>query len=149
MVSRPLQLPDYRAMAQFRYEIRRFLAFSERAARAAGLEPQQYQVMMAVKGLPEGARPTIRFLAERMQLRHHSTVALVNRLAAKDLVVRQRSDADRREVLVRLTPEGERLLEELARAHRAEIVKMGPALVDALQRLIPNLESAAALAEED
>ena len=83
-----LTLSDYQALAELRYQIRRFLHFSEQAARAAGLEPRQHQLMLALKGLPEGVRPAIRELAERMQIQHHSAVELVNRLAAGGYVRR-------------------------------------------------------------
>ena len=102
--------PNYRAMAEFRYQIRRFLRFSERTARDSGLEPQQYQLMLAVKGLPDGERPRIGDIAERLQIQHHSTVELVDRLAKRNLVRRRRSEQDRREVFLELTPKGDRLL---------------------------------------
>src|SRR6185369_11725724 len=105
---------DYQALAEFRYQLRRFLAFSEQAARAAGIEPQQHQLLLAVKGLPEGKRPTIGVLAERLQIRHHSAVELIDRLVGSDLVVRQRSEADAREILVVITKDGERLLRQLS-----------------------------------
>ncbi len=128
--------PNYRAMAEFRYQIRRFLRFSEYAAREAGLEPQQYQLMLAVKGLPDKERPRIGDIAERLQIQHHSTVELVDRLAKRTLVRRRRSDNDRREVLLELTPKGERLLAELAMHHRSEIREMGPELVATLKRVL-------------
>ena len=128
--------PNYRAMAEFRYQIRRFLRFSEHAAREAGLEPQQYQLMLAVKGLPDGEKPRIGDIAERLQIQHHSTVELVDRLSKRTLVRRRRSDHDRREVLLELTPKGERLLQELAVHHRAEIREMGPELVNSLKKVL-------------
>jgi DNA-binding MarR family transcriptional regulator len=123
-------------MAEFRYQIRRFLRFSEHAAREAGLEPQQYQLMLAVKGLPDGEKPRIGDIAERLQIQHHSTVELVDRLSKRTLVRRRRSDHDRREVLLELTPKGERLLQELAVHHRAEIREMGPELVMSLKKVL-------------
>ena len=90
---------DYQALAELRYQIRRFLHFSEQAARKAGLEPQQHQLMLALKGLPEGVRPRIGELAERLQIQHHSAVELINRLAAGGYVKRGRQSQDRREVL--------------------------------------------------
>ena len=128
--------PNYRAMAEFRYQIRRFLRFSEHAAREAGLEPQQYQLMLAVKGLPDGEKPRIGDIAERLQIQHHSTVELVDRLSKRTLVRRRRSDNDRREVLLELTPKGERLLQELAVHHRAETREMGPELVMSLKKVL-------------
>ena len=128
--------PNYRAMAEFRYQIRRFLRFSEHAAREAGLEPQQYQLLLAVKGLPDGERPRIGDIAERLQIQHHSTVELVDRLAKRSLVRRRRSDNDRREVLLELTQKGDRLLQELALHHRSEMREMGPELVTSLKKVL-------------
>ncbi|MBM4264985.1 MAG: winged helix-turn-helix transcriptional regulator [Deltaproteobacteria bacterium] len=127
---------NYQSLAEFRYRIRFFLRFSEQAARAAGLEPQQHQVLLAVKGLPRDLKPTIGVLAERMQLAHHSTVELVDRLEERKLVVRQRDDHDRRQVLVRLTAAGEKILAELSRDHLVELSSVGPTLVEVLSRFV-------------
>lgn len=132
--------PNYRAMAEFRYQIRRFLRFSEHAAREAGLEPQQYQLMLAIKGLPNGDKPRIGDIAERLQIQHHSTVELVDRLSKRSLVRRRRSENDRREVLLELTSKGERLLQELALHHRGEIREMGPELVVSLRKVLRDSE---------
>jgi DNA-binding MarR family transcriptional regulator len=123
-------------MAEFRYQIRRFLRFSERAAREAGLEPQQYQLMLVVKGMPDGDRPRIGDVAERLQIQHHSTVELVDRLAKRGIIRRRRSESDRREVLLELTPKGDRLIQELALHHRSEIREMGPELVNSLKKVL-------------
>ena len=131
-----LTLSDYASLAELRYQIRCFLAFSEQAARAAGLEPRQHQLLLSLKGLPENARPTIGELAERLQIQHHSAVELVNRLGAAGYVRRQRDGDDRREVLLSLTPRGEKVLRELSLHHRAELRSAGPALVKALRRAI-------------
>jgi DNA-binding MarR family transcriptional regulator len=139
---------DYRALAEFRYQLRRFLIFSEAIAREAGIEPQQHQLLLALRGLPEGARPNIRVLAERLQLKHHTVVGLVDRLVRRKLVTREKSDVDRREILVRVSPTGERLLESLSEAHRSELATRGPALVRALEAIVartpphPDLERA-------
>ena len=127
---------DYRPLADFRYEIRRFLNFSEQAARGAGIEPQQHQMLLAIKGLPAGRRPTIGVIAERLQLRHHSAAELASRLQSKGLLQRRRDAADRREVLLVLAPPGERLLRELSLPHRAELRSAGPALLRALEAVI-------------
>jgi DNA-binding MarR family transcriptional regulator len=131
-----LMLSDYQALAEFRYQIRRFLHFSEQALKQAGLERGQYQLMLAIKGMPAGVRPRIRELATRMQIRHHSAVELVNRLESRGWVHRDRAQDDRREVLLALTPKGERVLAELARHHRDELRTAGPALVAALRRVM-------------
>jgi len=135
-MNHTLTLADYEALAELRYQIRRFLHFSEEASRTAGLEPRQHQLMLALKGLPKGARPRIGELAERLQIRHHSTVELVNRLSAAGHVRRQRTGKDRREVLLSLTPSGEKVLRELSLHHRAELRVQGPALICALRRTI-------------
>jgi DNA-binding MarR family transcriptional regulator len=128
--------PDYLALAELRHQIRRFLTFSERAARAAGVEPRQHQLLLAVKGLAAGCRPTIGVLAERLQLEHHTVVGLVDRLVDAGLVRRHRGAEDRREILLRITRRGERLLQVLSLAHRAELEAAGPALVHALQAIV-------------
>ncbi|HLW85581.1 MAG TPA: MarR family transcriptional regulator [Candidatus Sulfotelmatobacter sp.] len=131
-----LMLSDYQALAEFRYQIRRFLHFSEQAIKRSGLERGQYQLMLAIKGMPAGVRPRIRELATRMQIRHHSAVELINRLEARGWVHRERAHDDRREVLLALTPKGERILAELALHHRDELRTAGPALVAALRRVM-------------
>jgi len=131
-----LTLSDYQALAEFRYQIRRFLHFSERAVKGAGLERGQYQLMLAIKGMPAGVRPRIRELAERMQILHHSAVELVNRLETGGYVRRDRAQDDRREVLLELTPKGEKVLSELALHHHEELRSAGPALVGALRRVM-------------
>lgn len=124
---------NYQALADFRYEIRRFLNFSEQAARAAGIEPQQHQALLAVKGLPEAHRATVGVLAERLQIQHHSAVELVDRLEAHGLLKRVRSRTDRREVLLRVTRRGTELLNELSLPHRAELRAAGRTLLRALE----------------
>ncbi|MGH9497840.1 MAG: MarR family winged helix-turn-helix transcriptional regulator [Terriglobales bacterium] len=136
MTPKALALPDYESLAEVRYQIRRFLHFSERAARAGGLEPHHHQLMLALKGLPQNVRPLVGELAERLQIQPHSTVELVNRLAAKGYVNRQHGAKDRREVLLSLTPKGEKILKELSLHHRAELRMQGPALIAALRRAI-------------
>jgi DNA-binding MarR family transcriptional regulator len=127
---------DYSALAEFRYQIRRFLHFSEEAARAAGIEPQQHQLLLAIKGLPEDERPTVRAVAERMQLQHHSAVELIDRMERAGLVERRRSGEDRREVLVIGTAKGEKLLRELTMHHQDELRNSGPALAKSLRQIM-------------
>jgi len=135
-MKRSHTLADYASLAELRYQIRRFLHFSEQAARKAGLEPRQHQLMLALKGLPTGVRPRIGELAERLQVRHHSAVELVNRLSAGGYVRRHRGGEDGREVLLSLTPKGEKVLRDLSLHHRAELRMRGPALIEALRRAI-------------
>jgi len=135
-MEKVLTLPDYQTLAELRYQIRLFLHFSEEAARAAGLEPRQHQLMLALKGLPRGVRPRIGELAERLQIQHHSTVELVNRLSSGGYVKRRKGGDDRREVLLSLTPKGEKVLRDLSLHHRAELRMQGPALVAAMKRAI-------------
>lgn len=142
MKAPPIGVADYRALAELRYELRCFLAFSERAARAAGIEPQQHQLLLAVAGLPAGKRPTIRTLAERLCVQHHTAVALVDKLEERALVVRERSQEDRREVLVRLTADGTSLLRELSLLHREQLQRVGPEMVEALSRILGTWDSA-------
>src|SRR3954463_3030486 len=106
-------LQDIQALAEFRYNIRRFLRASEEILRAEGLKPQQYLLLLAIKGLPEGQTATISQIAERLQLQHHSTVELIDRLSSRGLVKRKRAGEDRRQVLLELTPKGERVLREM------------------------------------
>jgi len=133
---RKLTLSHYQALAEFRYQIRKFLHFSEQAVKQGGLERGQYQLMLAIKGMPAGVRPRVRELANRMQIRHHSTVELINRLEARGYVRRARAQDDRREVLLTLTPKGERILAELALHHHEELRTAAPTLVAALRRLM-------------
>src|SRR4029077_11261740 len=135
--------PNFKAMAELRYQIRRFLRFSENAARQAGIEPQQHQLLLAVKGLPDSLKPTIGVLAERMQLQHHSTVELVDRLADRGFLLRLRATDDRRQVLVKLTRDGEEFLKTLSMHHFHELQSAGPKFVKILQRLIENVETPA------
>jgi DNA-binding MarR family transcriptional regulator len=136
--SGPLEASvDYRALAEFRYQIRRFLRFSEQAARSAGLEPQQHQLLLTVRGLPSGTEPTVSEIAERLQIRHHSVVELIDRLEERRLLRRQRSEQDRRKVLIEVTPEGEATLQALAVVHRAELESAVPDLLKALVSMLP------------
>jgi DNA-binding MarR family transcriptional regulator len=132
----PSYRPNYKSMAELRYQIRRFLRFSENAARQAGIEPQQHQLLLAVRGLPEALKPTIGVLAERMQLQHHSTVELIDRLVERGFLIRLRSTDDRRHVLVKLTRDGEEFLQTLSLHHLQELQSAGPTFVKVLQSLI-------------
>src|SRR5262249_725985 len=130
--NKEIPVADYRALAEFRYQIRRFIHFSEQQARLVGLEPQQHQVLLPVKGLREGRRATIGEVAGRLQLQNHSTVGLVDRLGERSLVERCRDEEDHRRVLVHLTQRGEELLQQLSAATLMELKTTGPRLVHAL-----------------
>ena len=122
----------YRQLAEFRFRIRQFLHFSEEVARSYGIEPQQHQLLLAIKGLPDGIRPTVTALSHRLCLRHHSTVELVDRLVEQGAVTRRHNDQDRREVFIELTPHGEELLHRLSSLLWQELKVTGPALTVAL-----------------
>jgi DNA-binding MarR family transcriptional regulator len=134
--KRDLPIAAFQQLAEFRHKIRQFLHFSEEAARANGIEPQQHQLMLAIKGLPKGTRPTVTTLSARLCLRHHSTVELINRSVERGAVTRRHNDDDRREVLVELTPYGEELLQKLSVLHWQELQSSGPALSEALQTIV-------------
>jgi DNA-binding MarR family transcriptional regulator len=127
---------EYRALADFRYQIRRFLHFSEEAARGESLEPQQHQMMLAIRGLEGGDCPTVGALAEYLFIRHHSAVGLIDRLEKRGMVIRARRSDDRRHATVRLTSEGAAALERLSGAHRAELANLAPRLVAALEKAL-------------
>jgi len=124
---------QYQKLEDFRFRIRRFLNFSEAAARASGLEPQQHQALLVLKATPRGQAPTIGYLAGRLLLKHHSAVGLVDRLESLGLVRRATAREDARQVLIRLTVYGNRVLRRLSLAHRIELEQTGPALAAALR----------------
>jgi len=129
---------EYQALAELRYRLRKFVGEGDAVARAAGVEPQQYLLLLALRGLPEGMEATIRTLAERLALKHHSAVELIDRLELHSYVRRSRSRDDRRSVLVSLLPRGEKLLEQVARDRIGELRASGSALVNALGALLEN-----------
>jgi DNA-binding MarR family transcriptional regulator len=135
---RKMAKADYEALAEFRYQLRRFLRFSEDVTRASGITPLQYQLLIQVKGFPGRDWASVGELAERLQAKHHGVVALVSRCEALGLVERRTSMQDLRRVEIRLTPEGERCAGELAMLHRDEL--------DSLRSLL--LPGAARPAEE-
>lgn len=126
---------EYEMLAAFRYTLRQFLRFSEEAAQAVGLTPQQHQALLAVMGFPERDRITIGELAERLQIQHHSTVGLVDRLEAQGLLTREPAEDDRRQVYVRLAPAGLELLARLSSAHKEELRRISPQLNEMLLHL--------------
>jgi DNA-binding MarR family transcriptional regulator len=121
----PLSKADFEALARFRFGIRRYLRFSEETVRGVGLTPQQYQLLLALKGFPGRDWATIRELAELLQLRHHTVGELVNRVQQRDLVQRSAHPSDGRAVAVSLTAMGETLISRLAALHRRELERLG------------------------
>jgi DNA-binding MarR family transcriptional regulator len=119
--GRRLAAADYQSLAEFRYQLRRFLRFSEEVTQAHGVTPLQYQLMLQIKGFPGRDWASVTELAERLQAKHHGVVALLSRCEALGLVRRDASSQDLRRVEVRLTPQGEQCLEKLARMHRDEL----------------------------
>jgi DNA-binding MarR family transcriptional regulator len=124
---------DYERLAAFRYTLRRFLSFSEAAAREIGLASQQYQALLAVKGFPGPDPITINELAQQLLIKHNSAVGLVNRLEAEGLARRQSAVGDRRKVDLVLTSKGTLAFEQLAATHHAELARIGPELREVLE----------------
>ena len=132
-----LTLSDYKVLHEFRFQISRFLHFSEQAARTEGLEPRQHQFMLAVRA--HDGDPTVGELAERLFIRHHSAVELADRLVERGLAERVRSRRDRRVVRIRLTTQGKEKLYRLSGAHREELATAGPVLSAALHDVLDTL----------
>jgi DNA-binding MarR family transcriptional regulator len=122
-------------LAEFRYGLRQFLRFSEAAALDAGLQPQQHQLLLQVAGAPDGETVTIAYAAERLSLRHHSVVELVNRSEREGLLVRTVDARDQRRAILQLTRKGELLLDRLAEDHARELKEMAPRLAKSLKRI--------------
>jgi DNA-binding MarR family transcriptional regulator len=130
----------YRGLAEFRYQIRRFVSFSERAARAAGLEPPQHQLMLAIGGLPLSKRANLATLAERMCIDGPSCQELVDGLLQRGLCRWTANPTDRRENLVALTDQGQALLRHLTSQHRNQMLAVGPTFVQALGSILSSFE---------
>ncbi|HEX4086114.1 MAG TPA: MarR family transcriptional regulator [Chthoniobacteraceae bacterium] len=128
---------DFEHLAAFRHALREFLHFSEEAALAAGVSPQQHQALLAIKG--HGSRLTVGDLAGLLMIKHHSAVGLVNRMEADGLIVKNEGREDRRQVFLRISARGLRLLAKLSPAHKAELARIGPAL----RRILTQLEGSA------
>ena len=137
-MAQTISKAEYEKLASFRYALRQFMRFSETASRQAGIAPQQHQALLAIAGYPERDQITMGELAERLQLRHHSTVELIDRLVAHDLVARESGVEDRRQVYVSLTPEGHDVLARLSLIPRHELKRIGPQLTLLLERLSIN-----------
>lgn len=135
-MAKVITAPEYQALAELRYRIRKFVHEGDAVASAAGLEPQQYLLLLMIRGIPEGQEATVSNLAERLALKHHSVVELIDRLETRGYVRRNRSREDRRSVLVSLLPRGERMLEEVAQHRISELRATGAALVNAISSLL-------------
>ena len=133
-IEEELSQEDYEALAAFRYELRRFLQFSESAAKGVGLTPQQHQALLAIRADPQGGM-TIGALAEQLFIQPHSASELADRLIGLDLLTREAAEDDRRRAWLRLTPEAPERLGRLSTAHRAEVVRMRPTLTAILRRM--------------
>jgi DNA-binding MarR family transcriptional regulator len=131
-----ISLSEYQAMAELRYRLRLFLHEGDATARAAGLEPQQYLMLLAIRGLPEGATAKIQSLADSLLIRHHSAVELVDRLEKRGYVRRTRSREDRRQVLVTLLPKGQKVLERVVQQRINEVRAGGNQLIRAIDALL-------------
>jgi DNA-binding MarR family transcriptional regulator len=144
--------PDFQALSEFRHQIRRFLHFTEEAARAEGLEPQQHQLLLAARALDESGGPTVGRLAGYLLIRHHSAVGLIDRLEERGLVERSRGGGDRRQVRILLTAEGRSKLDRLSQQHWLQLRNAGPELVAALgsvlERVSGNSSPTGKLGEE-
>src|SRR5437660_11744464 len=137
-MAKGLSTAEYQALAELRYRIRKFLREGDTVASAAGLEPQHYLLLLMIRGIPDGQEATVSNLAERLVLKHHSVVELIDRMEAHGYVRRSRSRDDRRRVLVTLLPRGEKLLEQVARDRIGELRASGAALVKAISALLEN-----------
>lgn len=126
---------QYEMLAELRYSLRQFLRFSEEAAVGAGVTPQQHQALLSIKGFPGGGRISIGQLAERLQIRHHSAVGLIDRLIAEGYARRAADPDDARRVQLSLTAKGEKVLEKLSAAHREQLRRIGPQINQLLERL--------------
>lgn len=135
MPRQPASKSDYEILAEFRYALRRFLRFSESAARKAGLTPQQHQALLAIKGFPGRERVTVGELAERLQVRHHSAVGLVDRLEAAKLIHRSPGTDDRRKVYISMTARGDAVIEKLSALHHEELLRLTPQLQSLIARI--------------
>lgn len=134
--SRTISRAEYQALAEFRYQLASFLRRRRNAAQKAGIEPQQYELMLAVKGLSERKNPTIKQIAEQLRLQHHSAVELTTRLEKRGLLRRERSKEDRRAVLLSVTKEGQRTMDQVVHYSLEQLRQEAPELLKTLARLV-------------
>lgn len=131
-----LNKSEFEALSQFRYQLRRFLRFSEEVTRQHGITPLQYLLLLHIKGFPGRDWATVGELAERLQAQHHGVVALISRCEIRGWVTREQGKTDRREVEVHLTAKGERMVAQMAQLHRDELLSLeGGFLLPRLQEL--------------
>lgn len=142
-----LSVSQFQRLAEFRFQLRRFLHFSHVVAEGTGLRPQQYQLLQCVYGMPSELDPTIANVASRMLLKHNSAVELVDRTIEQGLLRRCPDPTDHRRILLRVTAQGERLLASLADYHLEELEHTGPELIRALRRVL-NLKQTSAPKKE-
>ena len=135
-MSKKITSAEFQALAELRYRLRLFLKQGDAEARAAGLEPQQYLMLLAIRGLAPDRPAKIQTLADRLALKHHSAVELVDRLENRGLVRRTRSRTDRRQVLVSLLPRGQKVLERVVQQRISELRSSGRQLVRAITALL-------------
>ena len=126
---------DFENLAAFRYQIRKFLRFSKDLLSSEDLTPDQYQALLAIRAASPGRGLSIRDLAEQLQVRHHSTVGIVDQLVLRQAVVREVAPEDRRKILLTLTEKGDTLVQRLAPPHREELSRLSPEMIQTLQRL--------------
>jgi DNA-binding MarR family transcriptional regulator len=135
-MGKKITATEFRALAELRYRIRQFLKESDVTAREEGLEPQQYLMLLAIRGLPPDVPGKIRTLADRLALKHHSAVELLDRLEQRGYVKRTRSREDKRQVLVSLLPKGQKVLERVVQQRISELRASGRQLVHAIDALL-------------
>ncbi len=129
---------DFETLAAFRYQVRRFLRFSKDLLSSEDLTPDQYQALLAIRASPADRKLSIRDLAEQLQVRHHSTVGIVDQLVSRAAIVRQVAPEDRRKILLSLTEKGEEIVERLAPPHRAELSRLCPEMIRTLEKICGN-----------
>jgi DNA-binding MarR family transcriptional regulator len=134
---------QFRQLSEMRYQLLKFLHFSQDAAEKAGIRPQQHQLLLAVHGMPVNVEPSIANVAQRMLLKHNSAVELVDRTIEQGLLRRSPDPTDHRRILLKMTPLGEKLLGSLAAWHLRELEETGPELIRALRRVLLTPQQAA------
>jgi DNA-binding MarR family transcriptional regulator len=131
-----LSLAEYQILAEFRYQLAGFLRRRKDAARNEGIQPQQYELLLAITGLAADKQPTIKELSQQLCLEHHTVVELADRLERKGFLVRSTSSTDKRAVLLRVTPAGQRVLSKIVRFSFAQLQEEAPELIRSLRRIL-------------